>query len=145
MLIGVGEKSANRVVNHATLSLAIKNAFRGTYGRDFKDAGDAAYLLLSYMGYNGRCLSNVLDAESTGFFYDMEDLGIVRPESSILYLNFRSSMRKNWQVIEWVLDRRKIFSLAASRPEAPCRDASLKSVYDDLPPEMFHSGRELAQ
>lgn len=114
------------------LETAIVNAHQ-SLGQDFsrQDARDLAWGVLQYFGYGDRCLSNSLPEDMQSVFYNLEDLGLLKPESRFEILHDG----REWRTIEWVLNPGKISSLqdviSTELPEE-------QLVYASLPAEAFN-------
>lgn len=94
-------------------------------------AMDIAWIVLSFFGYSDHCLANALDSQETALFYDLQDMGILKPESKT---EIPGESTAEWRMIRWTFDFFGISKIKDRKPQA--RD-DLQSLYASLPPEAF--------
>ena len=94
-------------------------------------AMDLAWAVLSFFGYSDHCLANALSPEDNAIFCDLEDMGILKPESKVEIL---PESTVEWRTIQWAFDA---FGISRIRSWKPAARDDLQALYASLPPEAF--------
>ena len=94
-------------------------------------AMDLAWAVLSFFGYSDHCLANALSPEDNAIFCDLEDMGILKPESKVEIL---PESTVEWRTIQWTFDA---FGISRIRSWKPAARDDLQALYASLPPEAF--------
>ena len=122
---GGNSSSARKAVDVGTFTRAIMNSFKGM---DEEEARKTAFQVLSYFGYERRCLANHLDEGDNQAFYMLEDKGLVKSTS---YETILVDGRP-WRTVEFELVYEKIMEAASVEKEGKDVD-----VYAGLPEEAW--------
>ena len=117
--------STGNVVDVGTLTRAIMNSFNGMDG---EEARKTAFQVLSYFGYERRCLANHLDEGDNQVFYMLEDKGLIR---SMSYETLLADGR-TWRTSEFELVYEKIMEAASAEKREKEAD-----LYGNLPEEAW--------
>jgi len=120
----------NQIIDYDTLTKAIEHEM----GVSMSAAEQAALMVLNFFGYSNTALDNYLYQKERDLFYILEDVGLIRGQSDTLCL-FSGT---EWRIFIWELNTDKILASAATEPEE--FRVSEKSVYDDLPEEVWQRG-----
>jgi len=120
----------NQIIDYDTLTKAIEHKTDVSMSA----AEQAALQVLNFFGYSSTALDNYLYQKERDLFYILEDEGFLRCRSDDLLLYTGT----NWRVFTWELVVDKILASALKEPEG--FHVSEKSVYDDLPEEVWQRG-----
>ncbi len=117
------------------LKLAIKNSIDNSMGMEDEQAYDLAHHVLNFFGYSDRIIDNVLEPEDRDAFYMLEDAGILTTEreETTLYDG------REWRIHYWLFRREKIVELMAHARSSSTETDSEKSVYSDLPDDIWYN------
>lgn len=122
---GDNSGSPTKVVDLGTFTRAIMNSFPGI---SEEEARKTAFQVLSYFGYEKRCLANNLEEGDNQAFYMLEDKGLVKSTS---YETILVDGRP-WRTVEFELVYEKIMEAASVEKEGKDVD-----VYAGLPEEAW--------
>ena len=95
-------------------------------------AMDIAWIVLSFFGYSDHCLANALDSQETALFYDLQDMGILKPESKT---EIPGESTAEWRMIRWTFDFFGISKIKDRKPQA--RDDLMPGISSALPSLIF--------
>lgn len=97
-----------------------------------RECRETAWNILSFSGYGSRVVSNSLSSDELALFYMLEDIGIMRSETTVEYIPRHP---RGWRVTEFVLCEDRINELASSPVSTPAVNEF--KIYEVLPADAF--------
>jgi hypothetical protein len=101
-------------------------------------AGQIAWRLLNYFGFEDDIIDNVLDQDDRRMFYFLQDLELLKTawEEAVL------PSGRTWRIFYWSLNKEHIFSYASVKEKAAGPEPG---VYESLPQDVWSRDAETGE
>jgi len=128
------DKDISGTITVEDLAKAIKNSIDRS-GMADEEALARAQHVLNFFGYSERIIDNVLEQEDRDVFYMLEDSGLLTTEreETTLYDG------REWRIHYWLFRKDRIMELVRATESEEDEDDDAKSVYDEVPEDIWAS------